>query len=293
MSALIKYLGAILIVLMSITLCYGQEKPEATHGHLELKPTISVEFNERSILENLSSLEAPPTRHNFLLNELSIRPPAPGEIRLRYDGIEGVIVSRILSYHRRYWTDSLNSRYNRGYLSLFDFEQLQYERSCAEGDAQLVGRWWERQWHESLPEEKGGAGQTRIVNIGRELNVFEFNEIALTNTGQIRLGNLFLYIYKASIDPKMPQSANSVASGLIRQNPISITDYINITIKPRVTIKASMQPEDIVSNVSCEFRFRFYSRYSKNPWGCLTVDADSSPMKGIASVRVYFELLCW
>lgn len=291
MCWLVRLLGSILIVLAAFSVCFAQEKTE--HEHIRLEPSLSVEINERSILEGLSALEPPPPAKNALLTQLAPRRFAPGEIRLRYDGLEGVLVSRVISYHRRYWSRSLNDRYNRGYLSLFDFERLQYERSCAEGDAQLVGRWWERSWMESLPEEKGGAGPTQTITMGRELNVLQFDEISITNTGQIRFGNLFFSIYKASIDPKMPQSANSMASGLIRQKPVSISEYIDLNIKPRVTIKASMNPEDILSNVSCEFRFRFYSHYSKNPWGSLTIDADSSPMKGIASVRVYFELLCW
>lgn len=295
MSWFIKYLGALLLVLVTFSVCNGQDFQELKDpkaGKIELRLGPPPALNERSVLEDLENLKPDYTRQeDVLLSEICPKEPAPGEIRIKYDGLQRVVVSRILSYCNRLWSNSIDDRFYKGNESFLDHQKSMSDRCDMEAAFQQ-GRWWERSWRQSLPEEKGGAGQPKTVTIGRELTVFELGELRVTNTGQIKLGAFFFYIRSAEVDPKT-QTINSVGSALSQNKEVKINQCVDFTIKPRITIKGSLVPEEIVSNASVELKFRFYSKYRKDPIAALTVNTESQPFQGVGSVQVYLELFCW
>jgi len=226
-----------------------------------------------------------------LLTEVCPRSPAPGELLTHYDGAQKAVISRVLSYYNRFWSNHISDAFYKGSISFSDYQQLIDARNDLECNAQQ-GYWWTRSWDQSLPEEKGGAGQPKTITIGRELAVFEIGELRLTNTGQIKLGSFFFYIRNADIDPKT-QTFNSVGSSLVKSKEVKITDFVDVSVKPRVSIKGTTNPEEILSNVSVEVRFRFFTTHRKDPIAALTIEAETEPVQGIASVKVAFELFCW
>lgn len=282
-------------MLVTFSVCYGQDfqelkDPKADRIELRLGPPPAL--NERSILEDLESLKPSYARQeDALLSEICQKEPAPGELRIKYDGVQKVIVSRILSYCNRLWTNSLDDRFYKGDESYLDYQKSMSDK-CETESAFQQGCWWERSWRQSLPEEKGGAGQPKTVTIGKELTVFELGELHVTNTGQIKLGAFFFYIKSAEVDPKT-QTVNSVGSALAQNKEVKINQYVDFTIRPRITIKGSMIPQEIISNASVECKFKFYSERRKDPIAALTINVESQPLQGIGSVQVYFELFCW
>lgn len=292
-------------MLTIFSICNAQENipnPKRERITLEL-PSTPPPIDEHSILEQLETVKKPASKSdgNILLDEAP-KEYAPGEIHLKYDGIEGVIVGKLLFYQRRLWSLSIDNAYNHGGISYQEYQARLQQRADLESDAQQE-RWWDRTWYQSLIPEQGGAAPTKTIVIGKELAVFEFGEITLSNTGQIRFGDFFFSFYNlsssTSTDPRNASAtttttAANVAYGLTHSEDVSITDLVQISIKPRVTIKGTLIPGDVISNISVETRFRFYTSNNKKvPWSQLTVSVDSAPMTGIASASINFELLCW
>jgi hypothetical protein len=288
-------LGAILLVLATFSICNAQEIINLDVKNLRTYNTSLI--NEHSILEHLTDIEtSEKSNGNILLEELP-RKEAPGEICLRYDGIPGVVVGKLLDLHRHLWNLSIDSAYYKGNISWFEYQERLSDQAFLVADTQQ-GKWWERSWNQSLITGQGGANSPQIVTIGKELTVFEFGEITFTNTGQIRLGDFFFYLYNISspsVDVRLSnnQQATDIAYGLTHSKDVSITDLVQLSIKPRVTIKGTLIPNDVISNASVELRFKFFMQNKKDPWSQLTIIADSQPMKGVVSASVNFELLCW
>lgn len=284
-------------MLVTFSVCYGQESQEQEiknpkAGRIELRLGPPPQIDEPSLLDRLDDLKPDYVRQeDCLMSEMCPKDYAPGELRTRYDGIEKVVVNRLLSYYNRFWNNYLNDRFYKGSESYLDYEKSLDERSDTEAYFQQ-DYWWTRSWRQSLTEEKGGAGPQKTITIGKELAVFEFGELRLTNTGQIKLGAFFFYIKSAEVDTKT-QTVNSVGSALTQNREVKVAPWVDFTIKPRVTIKGSLVPEEILSDVSLEVKFRFYTEHRKDPIASLTINADSQPFQGIGSIQVYFELFCW
>src|SRR4029077_7317351 len=122
----LKYLGSILIVLMLFTQLNAQE----LSAKIEESKSVTNDkiIDEHSILYDLDKLL--PDR-KLMLDATYPKRIAPGEIQYKYDGVQGVIVSRMLSYYRRYSFSSLNSRFNSSSMTPCDYDRMLYAYSCA------------------------------------------------------------------------------------------------------------------------------------------------------------------
>lgn len=152
-------------------------------------------FEHRSILLDLSQLRPPPSfDDDALVNEIAPEADSPGSLSYTYEGLYSIVVRRAVGYYRRLFSDQLKARWDESNDSIFTIQNRLELMGAAEADLQSGGRWWERTWRQSLTPQSGGAPPHRVLQIGKELEIFRLGEVALTNEGKLKVGNLSLYL---------------------------------------------------------------------------------------------------
>lgn len=274
-------LGALFIVLGTYSFCNGQDIKETEQDIRSGRTSSYIEF--KSILED-------PGYSSQDLHPLMEDTYSPGELKIQYDGIERILVGRILSYYRRFFNDYIEDLFNKGNTSFLDYENLIAKQSLLEATQQ--SNWWTRTWDKSLSEENGGSGPQRTIRVGKELSIIDIGEFQFTNTGQIRLGELFFYIKSTDVNPKT-QTLTSMGSALIRHKDIDIFDYVAVAIKPKLTLKTSLDVNEILSNISIEAKFKIRTEHHKEPIVIISINTEATPMSSVASVKFRIEILLW
>jgi hypothetical protein len=160
------------------------------------RPSEPSPLEHRSILLELGTLRLPPIgAGRALVNEIAPEADAPGTVVRTYRGLQGVLYRRAMGYYHRLATDTLRSLWAGTSISAMQFqEDLDYV-GAQEADFFAGGRWWERTWRQSLLPEKGGAPATpRVIEIGKEIELFRVGELAFTTEGKLRAGRLSVYL---------------------------------------------------------------------------------------------------
>lgn len=277
------FLAALCLVLASFTQLHADEKTE----HIRLYPRDGPEIRAPSMWDE-GLLQTPP--HTPLAELFSDKPYAPGQRIIEYEGLQGAIVSRVLSYHHRYYFAAVNEGLVHGYLSLGDVDRISYAYTCGEHDAKY-GRWWDRNFFESMVPEKGGAPEPEVCHIGRELTIFEIGGVALTNKGKLNFGKTEFYIQKAEIDTG---SVKSVVTGIVRRERFKISNYLDVSFRPRVNIRASLRPEDILSSLELDMNINVFYNPKKPPIAQASISAEFEPFNNErASLKVGIAVLIW
>jgi hypothetical protein len=229
-------------------------------------------------------------RFTPLVDILAPRRSAPGEIIYQYGGLQGVIVNRILSYHHTIFFSAVDAAANRGNLSLFDVDRITLKYEDNETDIKY-GRWWDRNFFESFTPEHGGAKATpEIVQIGQEFPILEIDELSITNVGRLKLGHTEVYVQRTIIDTS---SVKSIVTGIVRREEFKVSDYVCISLRPRISIKGSLKPEEILSKVELGVNIKIYYDVKKPPIALISIVAESQPLQRRGDVLFSATLLVW
>jgi hypothetical protein len=278
-----KLLLALCLVLASFTQLRADQKTE----NIRLYPLDSHELTAPIFWEEDALLRVPePTP---LVDLLSDRPYATGERVFEYGGLQGAIINRILSYHHRYYFAALDAAFNHGYMSLGDVDRISMEYMWGQYDAKY-GRWWDRNFFESMVPERGGAERPEVCYIGREEPIFEIGEIAFTNTGKLNLGGTEVYINKAIVDTG---SVKSVVSGIVRREKFKISNYVNVCFKPRINIRTSLKPENVLSSIELAVDVDIYYNPARPPIFHISIVGNVEPFKDCATLKLNLFALVW
>jgi len=116
--------------------------------------------------------------------------------QIEYRGLESVIVNRGISYASKYFQATQDNVWIYGQQNLAEFQDWQRNQLDLSHDFQY-GAWWNRSWRESLVT----APKKPISVIGQEIEMVNWEEVSVSNTGKVKLGDLQFYLDK--ISPKI------------------------------------------------------------------------------------------
>lgn len=279
-----RTLAALILVLASFTPSRADEKTE----HLHLYPRDGPEIRAPSFWDLPEVSIAPPGP--ALVDLLTEKHYAPGQLIIEYGGIQGALVNRILSYHHRYYFRALDDAYNQGRLTQSDIDRISLSYVWGEYES-THGRWWERSFFESFVPERGGAPSTsEVVYVGKERPIFEFGDLTVTNLGKVNLWHTSLYVQRALVDTS---SVRSIVTGIVRRDEFKISNYVKFSVRPRIGIKASVNPEEILSKVELDANINVYYSPKKPPIVTIAIVAEYEPFKERGDVKFNATILIW
>ena len=284
MSLHARLLAALAIVLASFTPLRADEKTEYINLYPRDGPTITAP-TFWDLPEFRVAPKGPP-----LVDLVTEKHYAPGQLVIEYGGIQGAIINRILSYHHRYYFAAVDDAFNHGYLTQSDVDQIGLNYMWGEYES-THGRWWERSIFESMVPEKGGAPSTpEVVFVGEEHPVFEWGDLTITNLGKVNFWQTSLYVQRAVVDTS---SFKSVVTGIVRRDEFKLSNYVKFTVRPRIGIKASLKPEDILSKLELDANINVYYNPQKPPIVAISVAAEYEPFKDRADIKFNAVILIW
>ncbi|MGE0710337.1 MAG: hypothetical protein AB7N76_26385 [Planctomycetota bacterium] len=120
-----------------------------------------------------------------LLSQLSLSPRIPGQLGVRYRGLQGFVVKRLTSRYRKLFTSQIGRL--APYLTDAELRARYQEMGDAIADMEAGGRWWERAWYYSLSPEAGGAPPPTIEEVGERVEVLRLGPLTVTNDLRARL----------------------------------------------------------------------------------------------------------
>lgn len=222
------------------------------------------------------------------LHQVSLTRLPPGSLRMKYEGLEGIVVRKLNGRLKKIWRDSINDAWEAEMLDVDAYKAAfndMYERM---GDFNAGGRWWERSWLDSLTPERGGApAQPFVHTIGERLEVFKLGPLSFSNDlrahldhftvlrvdpdgGQIyrdhdteRLAREHAHLKRdADDDPEeLPaiglnrSSAQGTSEPLVRitlepPDPGLMPGYWRLRLRPQAAFRLSGDPADMIKEVS-------------------------------------------
>jgi hypothetical protein len=136
------------------------------------------------------------------LDQVAMAPRIPGTLRIRYRGLQGVVVRYCTGRLGSLWRDSIDQSAGGGlWRDEAEARRLgRRERANALTDHANGGRWWERRWFHSLSPEQGGApAKTQVHTVGSRIEIVRLGPLSINNEfkGRWRSGFLNLQLSAA------------------------------------------------------------------------------------------------
>lgn len=282
-SPLERLMPSVRTILAAILLAVASLSPISAQDQ-EVVRSESTPINVGDIDFSASYSAAPKTS---LVDTLTMLHYAAGELIVDYRGFQGALVSRILSYHRRVFNQSLDA-YDVG-VGLSPAERAFIEQAYCYGVTDSwIGCWWNRSFSESLVIERGGAGTPMRMTVGEERATVELGGVSLMNTGRLEWGETNVYLQRAVIDEHF---AKAVVSGIVHRHQWRPMDNMEFSIRPRINIKASLKPAEIFSAISVEASLKAFDR--RQLIGYISIGCEYTPNDRVTRAKLNIVLFVW
>lgn len=177
-----KFILAIitLIILWPTIIFAGTPDTSEPHNSSCKVPQISLEFPRIHYPENKPQIDW----------TFGYAPPK-GYIQYEFKGIWRYAAKEIRSRFRREYRRQMLRYWNEGNDLQLTWQEYRDELDELESE-QLYG-WWTRNWLDSLPVEKGGAPNYRIITYGREGDWITLGPFTLTHDLRLRIDKAGIY----------------------------------------------------------------------------------------------------
>lgn len=277
-----RWIFAVILVFLLQALCLGQSN-ESPGKELDYHSDFTEAAKPRQIkLEDYLTL-------------------SESRYTLRYEGLQGVLISRGTGLFRKYEREYLSNRWNSSNMNICEWDRwmTNYMDDCVEFQ---YGRWWDRSFFDSLVPERGGVVYKDVI-VGKETAFLSWNNFHLMNTGRVRVAKWGFDVERVQLP-----SAGTVAvdpTSIVRQRdpPLSIraiipkgvleNEYFRVSTIQNITLRGTLTPENIIARIEVGVDVKFYSHYSTRPWAQLIVKCRASPFQDQYELTLHFELFCF
>jgi len=177
----------------------GNGAPIAAPDTQELEPTYRGEARS---LHATVQLALPTWRSlgvsDGFVGQVTMTPEIPGTVVIQYKGLQRFLVRPIDRQFHKHWGKQMRGYVKHSELSQSELDLRYTQMSMAIADHRSGGRWWERDWFYSLPEEQGGAPRQAFVHtIGERVTFLEWGPLTLTNDFKVRIDKYSVLILDA------------------------------------------------------------------------------------------------
>lgn len=304
-------------------------RPEADDLGRDPRRPLDVEVDVRLELPTFRWLPHVDNGADFL-RQVSLTRLPPGSFRVRYEGIESVVVRKIQSRLRKLWRDSISDAYEAEMLDDDALEAAFTDMYHRLADFGAGGRWWERSWLDSLVPERGGAPATPVVQqIGQEIELFRLGPLSFNNelrvrvdgltlrvdpdAGQIyrdhdygRLAREYAYIKRddqdeddAELPAILPRSeAKGTSEPLVRivlepPDPGLLPGYWRLRFRPQAAFRLTRDPMAMVKEVSLRVTLELFIGANRTKFMEIEGLIEYEPDDNIARLGIEVALITW
>lgn len=172
-----------------------------------------------------------------LIDQITMTRVPEGSLRVEYRGIHKPIVRHARRRYRKLWRESFDDRldYMTPAQIARTYEIMGFARADVDG-----GRWWDREWFDSLPEDQGGAPKTPYVHyVGNDVE-FKFGPLVVSNSLKFKMKTLAVLQFDTDPDRQIDPSVE-LPNGRRKHNfSVDIKPTSNKTFGTR--FKAKLRP---------------------------------------------------
>ena len=235
------------------------------------------------------NLEVKYTPIRYALQDVLLIPPY--NIVTRYSGLQGVLLQRGIGYCNRYANQYYLDKWERGNLDLPEYNQ--WLDRITDNNYCLQNRIWGKSYTEYL-NPVPAYQQT----LGEDINVFDYQGIALANNGKLDIGDwrfFFDKIYDTrnnSIDPRQIKSSAVELRTTMPRGNIFACDACSLSWTPKIGLRLDQfqKPDQVLNNVAVDFKLRFFSGRKHQMWGMISVNLQSNLVSKESRASIYFEM---
>lgn len=176
-----------------------------------------------------------------LVDQINLTRIPAGSLRVEYRGAYKPLMRHAHRRFRRLWQEANEDRL--AFASLRAETQLAQEQMSAWADLDN-GRWWDREWFDSLPAEKGGAPTTPYVHyVGQDVDI-ELGPLVVSNTLKFKMKSLAMLQFDTDPDQQL-DPAMRIPSRLRQPNftlnvepdkSRELGTYFKARVRPRLSV---------------------------------------------------------
>jgi hypothetical protein len=122
-----------------------------------------------------------------LLGQVALSRTIPGAVITRYRGLHGFVVKRLRRRYQKYWRSQLRELERGTNVTTATLRRHRERLGDAIADMRTGGRWWERSWFHSLPEDQGGAPSMALEHEVGSKTVFSWGPLQVSNEMRARI----------------------------------------------------------------------------------------------------------